>query len=260
MATTPVIQGDKEKPAKTVMFNKDGICEATRRRISGRASRPVTAHNTIAQMSATGRSLREQRRRHARASASGAPRQSRESSLERRTTVVDSDLAEAIAALKAIFEKRFIPAHFGKSDSSTVDALRQSLPITDRYASFLVNADPLDVETATPPERIRFVPGSDLEHEQRVMVDGDEKEPWTNPLMDTKTGWTPEQFFSPQLKGAKAKLQLAPPVVLGAEWERRHIQPKWRWQHQIHHPEDHEGAWVRSQRRRAPLGWFVSCR
>ena len=75
----------------------------------------------------------------------------------------------------------------------------------------------------------------------RVMVDGDEKEPWTNPLMDTKTGWTPEQFFSPQLKGAKAKLQLAPPVVLGAEWERRHIQPKWRWQHQIHHPEDHEG-------------------
>ena len=23
-------------------------------------------------------------------------------------------------------------------------------------------------------------------------------------------------------------------------------------------PEDHEGAWVRSQRRRAPLGWVVS--
>ncbi|MEQ9319571.1 MAG: hypothetical protein RIF41_10460, partial [Polyangiaceae bacterium] len=64
--------------------------------------------------------------------------------------------------------------------------LRQSLPITDRYASFLVNADPLDVETATPPERIRFVPGSDLEHEQRVMVDGDEDNP---PVAGWRDGW-----------------------------------------------------------------------
>ena len=99
---------------------------------------------------------------------------------------MDSDLAEAIAALKAIFEKRFIPANFGKCEASTVKALEQTLPITDRYASFLLNADPLDVETATPPERIRFVPASDLEQEQRVLADGDEDHP---PMAGWRESW-----------------------------------------------------------------------
>lgn len=99
---------------------------------------------------------------------------------------MDSDLAEAIAALKAVFEKRYIPANFGKNEASTVEALKQRLPLPDRYASFLVHADPLDVETATPPERIRFVPAADLEQELRSFAEGDEDNP---PMAGWRDGW-----------------------------------------------------------------------
>jgi hypothetical protein len=77
--------------------------------------------------------------------------------------------------------------------------------------------------------------GLSYELRYRVMVDGEEKQPWTNPLEHQGGVW-----FSPQLKGAKASEQLPPPVVLDAEWERRHIQAKWRWQTQIHYPHEHE--------------------
>jgi hypothetical protein len=90
---------------------------------------------------------------------------------------VDSDLAEAIEKLKAIFEKRFIPANFGKNDKDTVDALKQRLSFSERYAAFLREADPLDVETVTPPERIRFVPAAELEQEQRSLAEGENAMP-----------------------------------------------------------------------------------
>jgi hypothetical protein len=86
---------------------------------------------------------------------------------------VDSDLADSVRALKAIFEKRFIPANFGKNDDDVVKRLKQRLELTDRYASLLAEADPLDVETVTPPERIRFVPAAELEQEQVGYSKGD---------------------------------------------------------------------------------------
>ena len=70
----------------------------------------------------------------------------------------------------------------------------------------------------------------------RVFVDAEEKQEWTNPLV-----YCDGIFFSPVLKGHKAKLQLAPPVVLKAAWEEKHISAKWRWQSQCHHPQAHEG-------------------
>ncbi len=79
---------------------------------------------------------------------------------------MDSDLADAVQALKSIFEKRFIPANFGKNDKAVIARLKSELHLPNRYASFLEEADPLDVETVTPPERIRFVPASELVHEQ----------------------------------------------------------------------------------------------
>ena len=79
---------------------------------------------------------------------------------------MDSDLADAVHALKSIFEKRFIPASFGKNDKSVIDGLKAKFPLTTRYAAFLEEADPLDVETVTPPERIRFVPAAELAQEQ----------------------------------------------------------------------------------------------
>ncbi|HHH27975.1 MAG TPA: SMI1/KNR4 family protein [Polyangiaceae bacterium] len=64
--------------------------------------------------------------------------------------------------------------------------LKSKLPITNRYASFLQAADPLDVETATPPERIRFIPAAELENEQRRLVDGDDDNP---PMTGWRDGW-----------------------------------------------------------------------
>jgi hypothetical protein len=69
----------------------------------------------------------------------------------------------------------------------------------------------------------------------RVLVDGAEKQEWTDPLQ-----YQGGIFFSPQLKGHKAKTQLAPPVILDHTWEKRHIEPMWRWQSQIHRPENHK--------------------
>ena len=39
---------------------------------------------------------------------------------------MDSDLAESLQALKAVFEKRKLPSQFGKADAATVEALRKS--------------------------------------------------------------------------------------------------------------------------------------
>lgn len=93
---------------------------------------------------------------------------------------MDSDLADSVRALKAIFEKRFIPANFGKNDDATVKSLKQKLRLTHRYASFLREADPLDVETVTPPERVRFIPAAELEQEQRTYREGDADNPPVN--------------------------------------------------------------------------------
>jgi hypothetical protein len=79
---------------------------------------------------------------------------------------VDSDLAESLQALKAVFEKRKISAEFGAASPPVVDALRKSLRIPSRYRAFLLEADPLKVETVTPVERVRLLHSSELEHEQ----------------------------------------------------------------------------------------------
>jgi hypothetical protein len=79
---------------------------------------------------------------------------------------VDSDLAESVAALKDIFARRKIRATFGKANPAVVEELRKSLRIPARYRAFLQAADPLDVETVTPVERVRLVPSEKLAAEQ----------------------------------------------------------------------------------------------
>jgi hypothetical protein len=79
---------------------------------------------------------------------------------------VDSDLAESLQALKSVFERRKINAQFGAADPSLVETLRKSLRIPSRYRAFLLEADPVKVETVTPVERIRLVPSAELTHEQ----------------------------------------------------------------------------------------------
>lgn len=79
---------------------------------------------------------------------------------------MDSDLAESVAALKDIFARRGIPARFGKAEAAVVEELRKSLRVPSRYRSFLLEADPVDVETVTPVERVRLFSSDKLLAEQ----------------------------------------------------------------------------------------------
>lgn len=90
---------------------------------------------------------------------------------------MDSDLAEAVSALKDIFARRGIPASFGKADAARVEDLRKTLQIPPRYRAFLLEADPVDVETATPVERVRLFSSERLGTEQLGHGVGDEANP-----------------------------------------------------------------------------------
>jgi len=79
---------------------------------------------------------------------------------------VDSDLAESVAALKDIFSRRGINATFGKADVAVVEELRKTLRVPSRFRSFLLAADPVDVETVAPVERVRLFPAARIAAEQ----------------------------------------------------------------------------------------------
>lgn len=85
---------------------------------------------------------------------------------------MDSDLAESVAALKDIFSRRKIAASFGKADPAVVEALRKTLRVPARFRAFLLAADPIDVETVTPVERVRLIPSDKLASEQVSAADG----------------------------------------------------------------------------------------
>ena len=85
---------------------------------------------------------------------------------------MDSDLAESVAALKDIFARRKIAASFGKAQPDVVEQLRKSLRVPARYRAFLLAADPIDVETVTPIERVRLFSSDKLAAEQ-LNVKGD---------------------------------------------------------------------------------------
>jgi hypothetical protein len=88
---------------------------------------------------------------------------------------VDSDLAEAVSNLRAAFEQRKLKAQFGRGDAQEIERLRKAVRIPARYRAFLAEADPLDVETVTPLERVRLLPAAKLHDEQlgyALPVDG----------------------------------------------------------------------------------------
>ncbi len=79
---------------------------------------------------------------------------------------MDMNLAESVAALKTIFARRGIPASFGKADPARLEELRRACRVTPRYRDFLAAADPVDVETMTPVERVLLFPAHRLLAEQ----------------------------------------------------------------------------------------------
>jgi len=80
---------------------------------------------------------------------------------------LDSDLAESISALQAIFERRKLPFSLGKTDATTVDDLKKKLRIPVRYRAFLAEANPVRLEAVCPIEKVRLLPASELLEEQK---------------------------------------------------------------------------------------------
>jgi hypothetical protein len=99
---------------------------------------------------------------------------------------VDSDLADAVEALKAVFAKRKLACTFGKAPQALVDDLRKQLRVPSRYRSFLTAANPEKVETVTPVERVRLIPADELAKAQKLLQTPAEN--GTAPL-DWKPSW-----------------------------------------------------------------------
>jgi hypothetical protein len=99
---------------------------------------------------------------------------------------VDSDLADAVEALKAVFGKRKIACSFGKAPAPLIEDLRKQLRIPSRFRGFLAAANPEKVETVTPVERIRLFPAEELAKAQTVAHAGGDG---GTPPADWKPSW-----------------------------------------------------------------------
>src|ERR1700749_2417436 len=91
---------------------------------------------------------------------------------------VDSDRAESGGGAKDVLARRGITAAFGKAGPAVGDDLRKPLRVPARFRAFLQAADPVDIETVTPVERVRLFPASRLLAEQSTEA-GDGKPPAT---------------------------------------------------------------------------------
>ncbi len=99
---------------------------------------------------------------------------------------MDSDLADAVEGLKAIFAKRKIEATWAKAPAELVESLKKQLRIPSRVRGFYLAANPVRVETVTPVERIRLIPADELVKAQTVVThppDGG------TPPLDWKASW-----------------------------------------------------------------------
>jgi hypothetical protein len=98
---------------------------------------------------------------------------------------VDSDLADAVEGLKAVFAKRKIDATFAKAPADLVEGLKKQLRIPSRFRGFLLAANPAKVETVTPVERIRLIPADELVKVQTTIT-----KPADGPApLDWKSAW-----------------------------------------------------------------------
>lgn len=79
---------------------------------------------------------------------------------------MDSDLVEAVAGLKAIFDKRRISYAFAKAPPEVLANTKKHFKLPARYRSFLLESNPVKFETVTPVERIRFFPAEEIVKEQ----------------------------------------------------------------------------------------------
>jgi SMI1 / KNR4 family (SUKH-1) len=79
---------------------------------------------------------------------------------------LDSDLAESISALRDVFTQRHVRAKFGKAEPEAVLQLKTQFKLPRRFREFLLAANPEQVETRTPAERVKLIPAQRLAEEQ----------------------------------------------------------------------------------------------
>ncbi len=101
---------------------------------------------------------------------------------------MDSDLAEAVSALRESFHSRGISASFGRADPQLVATLKTKFKLPRRYRDFLSEADPVNVETRTPSERVRLIPAAKLLDEQKGYALLESGESIAKP---SASGWRP---------------------------------------------------------------------
>jgi hypothetical protein len=102
---------------------------------------------------------------------------------------VDSDLAESISALEQAFEKAGQRPKLGHASPESLDRLKEKLRVPRRYRTFLKACDPIDVEVATPIERVCLIAAGDLEREQSGYALNGKGDLISAP---TESGWRPE--------------------------------------------------------------------
>jgi hypothetical protein len=69
---------------------------------------------------------------------------------------MDSDLREAVDLLRAVFERRKLKSQWGTASADVVNELKKDFRVPARYRSFLQEANPVEVETVTPVEKVRL--------------------------------------------------------------------------------------------------------
>ncbi len=102
---------------------------------------------------------------------------------------MDSDLAESVSALKQAFEQSGRQPTLGSASAELLSALKDKFRLPRRYRSFLKACDPVEVEIATPIERVCLVSADELEKEQ-IGFAMDETGVLRNSPSDS--GWRPE--------------------------------------------------------------------
>ncbi len=98
---------------------------------------------------------------------------------------MDSDLAESVSALRAVFERRKLPFELGAADKQLVEEIRKHVRLPSRFRTFLLEANPVRVEAVSPVERVKLFSAAELLEEQKGFALDDA----LAPRVDAKDGW-----------------------------------------------------------------------
>jgi hypothetical protein len=79
---------------------------------------------------------------------------------------MDSDLRDAVGALRAVFERRKIESKWGTTTPERLAELKTKYRVPQRYRAFLAAANPVEVETVTPVEKVRLLSAEKIEEGQ----------------------------------------------------------------------------------------------